>query len=114
MSGQRASVSVPAARAGRRARPATLSWRRRRQLAGLLCVLPAVALVSVFFFVPLGLDVWMSLNQWPLLGAHEFVGLLNYVQAVHDTGLLGSIAFTVLYTVIVTPILLGLGFVLAL
>src|SRR5947208_3259878 len=74
----------------------------------------ALACTTLFFFVPLGLDFWMSLNQWPLLGEHRFVGLENYVQAVHDVGFLGSAGVTVLYTVIVTPVLLVLGFVLAL
>jgi multiple sugar transport system permease protein len=91
-----------------------LTWRRRRQLAGLLCVLPALACTTVFFFVPLGLDFWMSLNQWPLLGEHQYVGLQNYAQAVRDAGFLSSVGVTVLYTVIITPALLLLAFVLAL
>ncbi|TMC04002.1 MAG: sugar ABC transporter permease [Chloroflexi bacterium] len=56
----------------------------------------------------------MSLNQWPLLGDHEFVGLQNYAEAVHDSAFLGSVGVTVLYTVIITPALLVLAFVLAL
>jgi multiple sugar transport system permease protein len=100
---------------GRRvARRRALTWRRRRQLAGLLCVLPALACTTVFFFVPLGLDFWMSLNQWPLLGDHQYVGLQNYAQAVRDSGFLSSVGVTVLYTVIITPLLLLLAFVLAL
>jgi multiple sugar transport system permease protein len=91
-----------------------LTWRRRRQLAGLLCVLPALAFTTVFFFVPLGLDFWMSLNQWPLLGEHQYVGLQNYALAVRDTGFLSSVGVTLLYTVIITPALLLLAFVLAL
>jgi multiple sugar transport system permease protein len=109
---RRAAVAVPAERV--RARRRALTWRRRRQLAGLLCVLPALLCTTVFFFIPLGLDFWMSLNQWPLLGDHQFVGLDNYAQAVHDSAFLGSAGVTVLYTVIITPILLVLGFVLAL
>jgi multiple sugar transport system permease protein len=110
---QRAAVAVPAAERVR-ARRRALTWRRRRQLAGLLCVLPALTCTTVFFFIPLGLDFWMSLNQWPLLGDHEFVGLQNYAQAVRDSAFLGSAGVTALYTVVITPILLVLGFVLAL
>jgi multiple sugar transport system permease protein len=108
--------AVAAARvSGRvRTRRRALTWRRRRQLVGFLCVLPALACTTVFFFVPLGLDFWMSLNQWPLLGEHQFVGLENYAQAVHDSGFLGSVGVTALYTVIITPVLLVLAFVLAL
>jgi len=108
----RAVAAVRVAGRGR-ARRRALTWRRRRQLAGLLCVLPALACTTIFFFVPLGLDFWMSFNQWPLLGDHQFVGLQNYAQAVHDPGFLGSVGVTVLYTVIITPLLLVLAFVLA-
>jgi multiple sugar transport system permease protein len=110
---QRTAVAVRTADQVR-ARRRGLTWRRRRQLAGLVCVLPALACTTVFFFIPLGLDFWMSLNQWPLLGDHEFVGLQNYEQAVRDSAFLGSAGVTVLYTLIITPILLVLGFVLAL
>ncbi|RVC70488.1 sugar ABC transporter permease, partial [Mesorhizobium sp. M2A.F.Ca.ET.046.02.1.1] len=56
-----------------------------RQWVGLLYVLPAVAFVTVFFVIPLGMTAWMSLNNWPLMGEHSFVGLDNYVAIVRDT-----------------------------
>jgi len=101
-------------RVGVRSRRRVLTWRRRRQLAGLLFVLPALACTTLFFLIPLGLDFWMSLNQWPLLGDHTFVGIQNYAQAIHDSGFLGSVGLTLLYTLVVTPALLFLAFVLAL
>ena len=54
------------ARAGRRAldRPAL---HRAGRGAGL-----------VFFVMPLGMTAWMSLHNWPLMGAHSFIGLDNY------------------------------------
>jgi multiple sugar transport system permease protein len=106
-------MAAARARHGGLARRRALTWRRRRQLAGLLCVLPALACTTLFFFVPLGLDFWMSLNQWPLLGEHQFVGLQNYAQAVRDADFLRSVGVTALYTAIVTPVLLLLAFALA-
>jgi hypothetical protein len=42
---------------------------------------PATILAAGLFFVPLGLMVWMSLNNWPILGAHHFAGATNYRAA---------------------------------
>ena len=58
---------------------ATSPLRRRRKLVGagrsqwlgLLYVAPAIALVVVFFIMPLGMTAWMSLHNWPLMGAHQ-------------------------------------------
>jgi multiple sugar transport system permease protein len=90
---------------------ARLSLRRRRQLMGVALVSPALAVVTVFFLVPLVTTFWMSLNDWPLLGEHRFVGLANYRRAIHDVAWLHAIRFTLEYTVLITPILLltGLG-----
>src|ERR1700753_281851 len=58
--------------------------RKRRKWAGLLYVGPAMLLVAVFFLVPLGMTVWMSLNAWPLVGTHRFIGLANYFAILKD------------------------------
>jgi multiple sugar transport system permease protein len=55
----------------------------------------------------------MSLNDWPLLGIPHFIGLDNYVQAFQDDQFLHAVGFTLLYTVVITPILLILAFALA-
>lgn len=75
--------------------------------------LPALALVAVFFGVPLGLLIWMSLHNWPLLGQPAYTGLANYRQMVHD-GIFGkALVFTTEYTLIVTPVQLVVGYLLA-
>ncbi|GGJ65862.1 carbohydrate ABC transporter permease [Streptomyces brasiliensis] len=99
---------VPARSAGPR-----LSYRGRRQLMGVLLVSPALAVVTVFFIIPLIMTFWMSLNDWPLLGNHHFVGLANYRRAIHDTDWLHAIGFTLKYTVLITPVLLITALALA-
>jgi multiple sugar transport system permease protein len=91
-----------------------LTYRRRRQLVGMAVVAPALAVVVVFFVVPLVMTFWMSLNDWPLLGDHRFVGLANYRRAIHDAQWLHAIGFTLKYTVLVTPLLLIPALALAL
>ena len=95
----------PAAPAGRRG----LSMAGRRRLAGVAMTTPALAVITLFFFVPLALMLWMSLHDWPLLGEHKFVGLENYRNALQDDEFRTSVVFTVKYTVITTPVLFLLG-----
>lgn len=75
--------------------------------------LPAIVLVVTFFIVPLVLTFWISLNDWSLLGQPQFIGISNYVQAFSDSTFGGAMGFTLLYTVIITPVLFLLGLALA-
>jgi len=101
-------------RAGSRPRGRARTLRRRRALIGLLLVSPALAFVGVFFFVPLVLMIWMSLHRWPLLGHTSWIGLGNYAAMGSDPVWWRSLGFTVEYTAIITPILIVVGFGLAL
>lgn len=89
------------------------SMDRRRGLLGFLLSLPAFILLGLFFLWPLLRTVYMSLNDWPLLGAPEFIGFDNYVKAATDGQFLSAVGFTFFYTAVMTPILLVLAFALA-
>ncbi|RWB94180.1 sugar ABC transporter permease [Mesorhizobium sp.] len=102
-----AAISTPA-------RPRKLVGAGRRQWIGLLYVAPAVALVVVFFIIPLGMTAWMSLHNWPLMGAHSFIGLDNYWAILRDTRFWNALRFTGYYTVIVTIAIFVVAFPLAL
>ncbi|RWP10731.1 MAG: sugar ABC transporter permease [Mesorhizobium sp.] len=102
-----AAISTPA-------RPRKLVGAGRRQWVGLLYVAPAVALVVVFFIIPLGMTAWMSLHNWPLMGAHSFIGLDNYWAILRDTRFWNALKFTGYYTVIVTIAIFVVAFPLAL
>ncbi|HLZ57185.1 MAG TPA: sugar ABC transporter permease, partial [Ktedonosporobacter sp.] len=99
--------------ARKRAAPAS-RLMRRRQRAGLLFVLPSVAFVTCFFLLPLVLTAWMSFNNWTIFGEVHFVGLKNYLAMAKDQVFLGSLLFTTKYTIIVCPLIILLGFLLAL
>ena len=101
------SVAPVAARRGSRR-------RRRRDLLGLLYVLPAMALVVVFFIVPIGMTAWMSLHNWPLLGVPRFIGFGNYLRLWTDAGFWGALRFTLLYTLVATVAIFAVAFPLAL
>ena len=81
---------------------------------GFLYILPAVLFVAFFVLWPLAQLMWLSLTDTSLLGGGKFVGLDNYVRAFDDRSFWRALEFTVRYTVFITPILMGLGFALAL
>ena len=91
-----------------------LRWRPGRGFVGLLFILPSALFVLVMLVVPLGLTVWMSLHKWPLFGDVDFVGLKNYAKLATDGQFWKSLWFTTLYTLTVTPLIVGTAFVLAL
>ena len=86
----------------------------RETRTGLALAGPALLLVSVFTLFPLGFGVYVSLTDWPLVGAYHFTGLANYQALVHDPLFTQSLEFTLLYTAIVTLPILAVGYVLAL
>jgi multiple sugar transport system permease protein len=84
------------------------------RLVGFLYLAPALLFVAVFVFYPLSQLVTISMTSESLLGGGEFVGLDNYLTALNDRNFWRAFWFTVRYTVFITPVLIGLGFLLAL
>jgi multiple sugar transport system permease protein len=104
----KAGAAAPAAPARRGSRIGRGQW------VGLLYIAPAIALVTVFFVIPLVMTAWMSLHNWPLMGQHRFIGLDNYVAITKDVRFWNALKFTLYYTVIVTIAIFAVAFPLAL
>lgn len=81
------------------------SYSKRRSRLGFVFILPAMLFVGVFFLYPLVNVVIMSFQNFPLLGERSWIGFSNYTAAFQDTEFLRTIKITLLYTVIVTPLL---------
>ena len=88
-------------------------FAHRRQSTGLVFVLPAVLFAVVFFVIPLGMTAWMSLHDWPLMGKQTFIGIDNYIRLASDRQFWNSLLFTTKYTLLVTPVIFILAFILA-
>jgi multiple sugar transport system permease protein len=88
--------------------------RVRRRLAGVAMTAPALAMIAVFFLIPLVMMLWMSLHDWPLLGERSFTGLENYRDALDDAEFREAVGFTIRYTLLTTVVLFVLGLALAL
>jgi ABC-type sugar transport system permease subunit len=75
-----ASIGVELAVGERLHKPSTF-WRtlRQRWLAGYLCVLPALVVISIFSLYPLFYSLRLSFYKWDFIGpAPEFVGTRNF------------------------------------
>ena len=88
--------------------------RKPRQWLGLAFIAPSILMIGVFFLLPLGMTVWMSFYNWPLLGKASFIGVDNYLELIGDQQLWRSLGFTALYTVLVTVALFAVAMPLAL
>ncbi|MFI9585384.1 carbohydrate ABC transporter permease [Streptomyces sp. NPDC052236] len=88
--------------------------RHSARLTGLTYAAPAAVVVGLFFLVPLGLVVWMSLNKWPLLASPTFNAPENYQKIADNSLVVDAVVFTLKYTAIVTVLLFAVSFGLAL
>lgn len=78
----------------------------------MLFVAPAAVVVAGLFLIPLGVLIYMSFTNWPLLGAPKPNGLANYRAISGNHLFLGAISFTLLYTALTTVVIFGVSFVL--
>jgi multiple sugar transport system permease protein len=90
------------------------SYWRLRSLKGIGYATPTAVMVAVFFLLPLGLVLWMSLNNWRLLGTPTFNFPDNYSKIPDNELLKDSVTFTLKYTAIVTVVLSAVAMGLAL
>lgn len=87
---------------------------QRNALVGLAWLAPTLGFVGLFVLWPMAHLVWLSFTSTSLLGGGDWVGLDNYRTAFGDPKFWAAFKFTLLYTAVITPILMGLGFALAL
>lgn len=88
--------------------------RIKHNKIGYLYIAPALLFVVIFVAYPLIQLLQISLTNESLLGGGHYVGLKNYVKAFGDRKFWRAFWFTLEYTAYMTPILIMLGFALAL
>ena len=86
----------------------------RAGFVGLLYAMPALLFVAAFVIYPLGQLFYTSLTSTSLLGGGKFIGFGNYQKAFNDSTFWSALIFTLKYTLFITPVLMGGGFLLAL
>lgn len=61
------------------------SWRRRQALVAYALLVPPIVYFAVYFFYPIGVELWASFfTGQPLIADSEFAGLANYARAFTD------------------------------
>ena len=86
---------------------------KRSGYIGLLWLAPALIFTGVFVLWPMAHLVWLSFTSTSLLGGGAWIGLDNYTTALGDPKFWAAFRFTLSYTLFITPLLMGLGFALA-
>lgn len=88
-------------------------WKR---YSGYLFLAPYAVLFSVFLALPLGYGLVLSLFEWEMLSLAppRFVGLANYVEALHSVHFKQALWATFRFTLMAVPLTVGMGLVVAL
>ncbi|UKF80339.1 carbohydrate ABC transporter permease [Clavibacter californiensis] len=90
-------------------RPGSRSRSRGEAAVAWMLLTPNLFMLTLFVLVPLVWAVFVSLQRTDGFGGGTFTGLDNYQRLVSDPVFWRSAANTVLFTVIVTPLSMGLG-----
>ena len=87
---------------------------RRFKVIGFLYLAPALLFVLAFTVYPFIQLVWVSFNNWSLITPPKYVGLGNFERAFADKQFWVSLTYSLKYTLLITPILMIGGYVIAL
>ncbi|WP_333640142.1 sugar ABC transporter permease [Mesotoga prima] len=82
-----------------------MKQKTRKGLFGFIFLLPVIVMISIFFIYPLIKVVLMSFQEWKIMGGSSFVGLSNYKKALVDDEFWKTLWNTVIYAIIVTPMI---------
>lgn len=81
---------------------------------GYLFVLLPMAVFGIFFIYPLAYGVYISFFEWGILGKVKGVGTENYRTLYHDFVFRRAVKNTVEYAIVVVPLEMALGLIMAL
>jgi len=81
---------------------------------GIIFALPFLLVYLVFMVFPLGFGLFISFFNWDILSSGAFVGWANYRRLFQDELFFSSLWHTVEFVLITTPVLMVLGFSMAL
>jgi raffinose/stachyose/melibiose transport system permease protein len=102
------------ASAGRRVRTKDRAWTLvGRTIPPFLFLLPAVAVYTVFFLVPLAESVRLAFHSWNGLTKPIFVGLANFQTLLDDRLFWNALQHTAVWATIGTLIPIGVALLLA-
>jgi len=71
---------------------------------GYAYILPWFLSFAIFGLFPIGLSLYMSFTDWPIIGAAKWVGTKNYINLFSDEKFLESLYVTIRYGLISVPL----------
>lgn len=92
------------------------AWRgpaSRRQVTAWLFLAPALLLLVAFTLYPMAQAVYLSLTDYNLISAAEWVGLGNYTELFADPAFWNAFWNTIVYAAVVTPTTVALALAFA-
>src|SRR6187399_1362213 len=112
------SVTTLPSRPSRRAVPREPGWLVRlfdyKPFLIVVCLTPAIGLLTVFLTYPLGLGVWLAFTDTTIGRRGVFVGFENFQYLLSDPLWWNAVFYSVFYTAVATFGKFALGFWLAL
>ncbi|MEU6408292.1 sugar ABC transporter permease [Microbispora sp. NPDC046933] len=94
--------------------PAGSPRTRRSTRSAIGFLTPATLILSIFVLWPVARSFWVSLTNDDGFTTPQFVGLDNYVTAVHNPRVEGALIHTAEYALVTTPVSIALAVLLAL
>ncbi|HOO33019.1 MAG TPA: sugar ABC transporter permease [Thermotogota bacterium] len=82
-----------------------MTLRQKKNFSGLLFLLPVMIMVGIFFIYPLIRVLITSFQEWNVMGGSKFIGFENYTAALTDDEFWLTLGNTIIYALIVTPMI---------
>ena len=98
--------------------PKLIPWPRltneqSERLWGYLLIAPFMVFFAIFFLLPYGMVIWLSIVDWHPRGVTEYVGLQNYADVVEMPSAQKAMVNSFYYTLLVVPISTALSLLTA-
>jgi ABC-type sugar transport system permease subunit len=87
--------------------------RSRELLLIYLFLLPALAVFLIYRIIPLGWNLFLSFQEWKAIGPNSWIGLSNYAKMFKDDVFWKSLANTMIYFAVGSPIAIILAIFIA-
>ena len=81
---------------------------------GVLFCLPFVAAFIIFLVFPIVFGFFISFFRWDILSSRQWIGFDNYIRMFSDKTFYTSLWHTIFFVLVSTPLLLVIGFLMAL
>ncbi|MEM2928095.1 MAG: sugar ABC transporter permease [Nitrososphaerota archaeon] len=76
-----------------------MATRKEHRLHIILYLLPPIILYSIFYYLPLALNVYFSFTRWDYTRPPTWIGLDNYVKLFNDPIFVKSLYLTAFYVI---------------